>query len=94
MQVHAGRCVDVQQQHGEQESGINNWILTNRCKDPLELTVRNSKQKVCARMQMEPNTPRIFKQLKACHSTNDLFAGCICERSLRTHENMITEAER
>lgn len=82
-QAAAGRCVDVEV---TTDAGARRYLITNTCRDPLEVTLRSRKGRVCAELRVEPGVTRAFLQREVCEALSELTAGCRCESQVLVEE--------
>jgi hypothetical protein len=87
LSAHAGTCVDVQNA-SDRDSSVNRWVLTNTCKEAVDLSIRriDGDRRVCTTLHIEPGVNRAFTQAKACASLNQLTTGCTCMNQFSTQE--------
>ena len=85
--AYAGTCVDVQNA-SDRESSVNRWVLTNSCKEAVDLSIRrvDGDRRVCTTLHMEPGVNRTFTQARTCGSLNQLTTGCTCMNQFSTQE--------
>jgi hypothetical protein len=88
--VSAQTCVDIQTA-SDRNSAENKWILTNTCKEAVDLSIKREggDHRVCTILHIEPGASRNYTQAKVCGSTNALITGCSCMNSFTTLERRL-----
>ena len=83
----AGTCVDIQNA-SDVNSSQNKWVLTNTCKEAVELSIKREggDHRVCTVLHIEPGASRAYSQQKVCGNANALITGCNCMTSFSTLE--------